>query len=299
MQSRIYLCIVLTLLKEFKKMNQYAKLFTDLPLVNRLGYGAMRITGPGIWGEPKNTNDAIELLRMTMKLGVNFIDTADSYGPHISESLIAEALYPYPDGLIIATKGGLTRPGPDQWAVNGKPEHLREACEGSLKRLKLDCIDLYQLHRIDPNIPLDDQIMTLVDLKNEGKIRHIGLSEVTLSQLKKVKELTPVVSVQNKYHVLDKASEEVLEYCTKENIVFIPWAPLGSGKFFNDHTSISQIAEEYKMTVSQLALAWLLNKSPMVVVIPGTSQIKHLQQNMDANITLSDEAKMKLNELSH
>ena len=279
-------------------MNFSASLLSGLPEVNRLGFGAMRITGPGIWGEPKNPSEAVSLLKKALELGVNFIDTADSYGPEISEILIAKALYPYPKDLIIATKGGLTRPGPDEWVVNGKPKHLREACEGSLKRLKKECIDLYQLHRIDPNVPLHDQITTLVELKKEGKIKHIGLSEVNLSQLKKVREITPVVSVQNKYHLLDRASEEILEYCTKENIIFIPWAPLGSGKFFQTHSMINEIAKANHLTLSQMALGWLLNRSPMMVVIPGTSQIHHLEENMGADVILSDKVMTQLNNLA-
>jgi pyridoxine 4-dehydrogenase len=226
----------------------------DLP-VWRLGFGAMRITGKGVWGEPKDHDEAIRVLRRAVELGINFIDTADSYGPHVSERLIAEALHPYPAGLVIATKAGFDRTGPDQWRMNGRPEHLRSACDGSLKRLKLERIDLYQLHRIDPAYPAEDQLGTLKDLQSEGKIRHIGLSEVSVAQIKHARTIVPIVSVQNRYSLADRAAEDVLEYCERESIGFIPWFPLGAGELAAPGGKLARAAEELKIATSQLALA--------------------------------------------
>jgi aryl-alcohol dehydrogenase-like predicted oxidoreductase len=250
--------------------------------VTRLGFGAMRVTGDGIWGEPANRAEAVRVLRRAVELGINFIDTADSYGPGVSEEIIAEALYPYPAGLIIATKGGFLRPGPDRWVENGKPEHLRSACEGSLRRLRLDRIDLYQLHRIDPKVPAEDQIGTLKDLQAQGKIKHIGLSEVSVSQIRHARTIVPIVSVQNRYSVADRGSEDVLEYCEKEKMGFIPWFPLAAGRISRTDSPIRHVAAQLKATPSQVALAWLLARSPVMLPIPGTSRVEHLEENVVA-----------------
>src|SRR5271156_5439998 len=218
--------------------------------IHRLGYGAMRITGKGIWGEPQNRDEAIQVLRRAVALGINFIDTADSYGPSVSEDIIAEALHPYPAGLVIATKAGFDRTGPDKWTMNGGPEHLRSACDGSLKRLKLERIDLYQLHRIDPAYPAEDQLGTLKDLQTQGKIRHIGLSEVSVTQIKHARTIVPIVSVQNRYSLADRSAEDVLEYCERENIGFIPWFPLGAGELAAPGGKLARTAEELKITTS-------------------------------------------------
>jgi pyridoxine 4-dehydrogenase len=249
-------------------------------LVHRLGFGAMRITGKGIWGEPKDRAEAIRVLRKALELGINLIDTADSYGPSISEEIIAEALYPYPNGLVIATKAGLERPGPDQWVPNGKPAHLRQACEGSLRRLRVERIDLFQLHRIDDKVPAEDQLGTLKDLQVEGKIKHIGLSEVSVAQVEDAKKHVPIVTVQNRYSVLDRGAEDVLEYCERSRIGFIPWFPLGAGQLTAAGSKLAKIAEQAKITPSQLALAWLLRRSPVMLPIPGTSQVAHLEENV-------------------
>jgi aryl-alcohol dehydrogenase-like predicted oxidoreductase len=250
--------------------------------IARLGYGAMRITGKGIWGEPADRAEAIRVVRRAVELGINFIDTADSYGPFVSEEIIAEALHPYPAGLVIATKGGFDRPGPDQWVENGKPEHLRSACEGSLRRLRLDRIDLYQLHRIDPKVPAEDQIGTLKDLQAQGKIKHIGLSEVSVRQIQHAQTLAPIVSVQNRYSLADRGSEDVLEFCEREKIGFIPWFPLAAGQLSGADSSVSRAAAQLKATPSQVALAWLLARSPVILPIPGTSSVKHLEENIAA-----------------
>jgi aryl-alcohol dehydrogenase-like predicted oxidoreductase len=250
--------------------------------IARLGYGAMRITGKGIWGEPADRAEAIRVVRRAVELGVNFIDTADSYGPFVSEEIIAEALHPYPAGLVIATKGGFDRPGPDQWVENGRPEHLRSACEGSLRRLRLDRIDLYQLHRIDPKVPAEDQIGTLKDLQAQGKIKHIGLSEVSVRQIQHAQTLAPIVSVQNRYSLADRGSEDVLEFCEREKIGFIPWFPLAAGQLSGADSSVSRTAAQLKATPSQVALAWLLARSPVILPIPGTSSVKHLEENIAA-----------------
>ena len=253
----------------------------DLP-VARLGFGAMRITGEGIWGEPADRRQAIRVLRRAVELGVNFIDTADSYGPHVSEEIIAEALHPYPPGLVIATKGGFERPGPNKWVENGNPEHLKAACEGSLRRLRLERIDLYQLHRIDPKVPAEDQLGALKDLQAQGKIGHIGLSEVRVRQIREARKIVSIVSVQNRYSISDRNSDEVLEYCEKEKIGFIPWFPLAAGKLSGRESSVSQVAAQLKATPSQVALAWLLARSPVMLPIPGTSSVGHLEENVKA-----------------
>jgi pyridoxine 4-dehydrogenase len=250
--------------------------------VARLGYGAMRITGKGIWGEPKDRAEAIRVLRRAVELGINFIDTADSYGPHVSEEIIAEALHPYPAGLVIATKGGFDRPGPDQWVENGRPEHLKSACEGSLRRLRVDRIDVYQLHRIDSRVPAGDQLGTLKDLQAQGKIKHIGLSEVNVHQIHYAQTIVPIVSVQNRYSVSDRKSEDVLEHCEREKICFIPWFPLAAGQLSGTSGPISRVAARWKATPSQVALAWLLARSPVILPIPGTSSVKHLEENVAA-----------------
>ncbi|MBB4634985.1 aldo/keto reductase [Longimicrobium terrae] len=258
--------------------------------VNRLGFGAMRITGKGIWGPPQDREECIRVLRRTVEVGINLIDTADSYGPFVSEELIAEALHPYPRGLVIATKGGLERPGPDQWTPNGHPKHLRATCEASLKRLKVDVIDLWQLHRIDPEIPAEDQIGTLADLRREGKIRHVGLSEVTVEEIEAARREVPIVTVQNRYNVADREWESVLDYCEKESIGFIPWFPLGVGKLAESGGPLADAARRLETTPSAVALAWLLRRSPVMLPIPGTSKVKHLDENVAASaLRLTDE----------
>lgn len=264
----------------------------DLP-ITRLGYGAMRITGEGVWGEPADRAEAIRVLRRAVELGINFIDTADSYGPGVSEEIIAEALHPYAAGLVIATKGGFDRPGPNKWVENGTPEHLRSACEGSLRRLRLDRIDLYQLHRIDPKVPAEEQLGTLKDLQAQGKIRHIGLSEVSVRQIEHARGIVSVASVQNRYSIADRGSEDVLEYCEKENIGFIPWFPLAAGRVAGAKSPIQRAAEEWKATPSQVALAWLLARSPVMLPIPGTSKVKHLEENVAAADLEADASKME------
>jgi pyridoxine 4-dehydrogenase len=257
------------------------KIAGDLRVI-RLGFGAMRITGKGIWGEPENRGEAIGVLRRAVDLGINFIDTADSYGPHVSEQLIAEALYPYPADLVIATKAGFDRTGPDQWVTNGRPEHLRAACEGSLRRLRLERIDLFQLHRIDSEVPVNDQLGTLKDLQSEGKIKHIGLSEVSVAQIENARKAVPIVTVQNRYSVVDRAAEDVLEYCEQANIGFIPWFPLAAGKVSAAGSALVATAARLQITPSQLAIAWLLWRSPVMLPIPGTSRVKHLEENVAA-----------------
>jgi pyridoxine 4-dehydrogenase len=267
--------------------------------VHRLGYGAMRITGKGIWGEPADRAEAVRVLRRALELGTNFIDTADSYGPAVSEEIIAEALYPYPAGLVIATKGGFDRPGPDKWVENGKPEHLKAACEGSLRRLRLERIDLYQLHRIDPKVAPEDQLGALRDLQVQGKIKHIGLSEVSVQQIQRAQAIVPIVSVQNRYSVTDRGSEDVLEYCEREQIGFIPWFPLAAGKLSGAGSRINHIAEHLKATPSQVALAWLLARSTVMLPIPGTSSVKHLEENVAAaGLKLDENALRDLGELA-
>jgi aryl-alcohol dehydrogenase-like predicted oxidoreductase len=262
--------------------------------ITRLGFGAMRITGKGVWGEPADRSEAIRVLKRGVELGINFIDMADSYGPGVSEELIAEALHPYPTGLVIATKGGFDRPGPDRWVENGRPEHLRAACEGSLKRLHVDRIDLYQLHRIDPKVPVDDQLGTLKDLQARGKIKHIGLSEVSVKQIKHAETIVRVVSVQNRYSLTDRGSEDVLKYCEKQKIGFIPWFPLAAGRLSGEKSPVAEVAEELKATPSQVALAWLLARSPVMLPIPGTSRVGHLEENVAAAGLKLDEQRMRV-----
>jgi pyridoxine 4-dehydrogenase len=247
--------------------------------VNRLGFGAMRLTGEGIWGEPADRDEAKAVLRRAIELGVNFIDTADSYGPNVSEELISETLYPYPDDLVIATKGGLERTGPGQWPANGRPEHLTEVCEGSLRRLKLDQIPLYQFHRPDPAVPLEDSIGALVTLKEQGKIRHIGVSNVTEEQLRRAQRLTPVVSIQNRYNVEDRRSEPLVDLCEQEQMVFLPWAPMQD---LGRNRIVREMAQRYDATPRQIALAWLLARSPSILPIPGTGSVSHLGGNVAA-----------------
>lgn len=252
----------------------------DLP-VHRMGFGAMRVTGAGIWGEPVDHDGAIAVLRTAVDLGVTIIDTA-AYGPEVSERLIAEALYPYPSDLVIATKAGLVRPGPRRWEPDGRPEHLRAACEGSLRRLRLQRIDLLQLHRIDPKVPLEEQIGTLIELQREGKVRHVGLSNVSVDQIEAVRRMTAIVSVQNLYNLADRDSEDVLEYCTRENIGFIPWFPLATGDLAEPGGALADVAQRLAALPAQVALAWLLAKSTVMLPIPGTSQVQHLKENLEA-----------------
>jgi pyridoxine 4-dehydrogenase len=258
--------------------------------VHRLGFGAMRITGKGIWGPPADHAESLAVLRRAIELGINLIDTAEAYGPYVSEELIAEALYPYPKGLVIATKGGLDRTGPNQWPVNGRPERLRKGVEGSLRRLRLDRIDLWQLHRIDPNVPEDDQFGAIREFQREGKIRHVGLSEVTVEEIERARKYFDVVSVQNRYNLADREWENVLDYCDRENIGFIPWFPLATGKLAENGGPLARIAERRHATPAQIALAWLLKRSKVMLPIPGTSKVSHLEENVGgAAISLSDE----------
>ncbi len=250
--------------------------------IKRLGFGAMRLTGHGIWGEPRDSNEAQRVLRRVVELGVNFIDTADSYGPEVSERLIGETLAPYAAGVVIATKGGLTRQGPEQWLPVGRPEYLRQQVEMSLRRLRLERIELYQLHRIDPKVPVEESLGALVDLQRAGKIRHIGLSEVSVAEIERALKTAKIVSVQNKYNLSDRAHEDVLNYCEKKNIAFIPWFPVAAGKLTEAGSALDRIAEQHGATVAQLCIAWLLHRSPVMVPIPGTSSVKHLEENVAA-----------------
>jgi aryl-alcohol dehydrogenase-like predicted oxidoreductase len=247
--------------------------------VNRLGYGAMRITGRGIWGEPRDREEAKAVLRRALELDVNFIDTADSYGPDVSETLIAEALYPYPDDLVIATKGGLLRPGPNQWVPDGRPEHLRSACEGSLRRLRLEQIPLFQFHRPDSKVPIEESIGALVAMKDAGKIRHIGVSNVTEHDLRRAQHLTPIVSVQNRYNLFDLGSDPLIALAETESLTFIPWAPVGGG---DQRGVVGKIAKKHDATPAQVMVAWLLARSPAILPIPGTSSVRHLEENVAA-----------------
>jgi aryl-alcohol dehydrogenase-like predicted oxidoreductase len=247
--------------------------------VNRLGFGAMRITGDGIWGQPADRDEAKAVLHRAVELGITFIDTADSYGPHVSEQLIGETLYPYPDDLVIATKGGLERTGPGQWPVNGRPEHLIEACEGSLRRLRLEQIPLYQFHRPDPAVPLEDSIGALVTLKDQGKIRHIGLSNVTEEQLRIAQRLTPIVSIQNRYNLQDRRSRSLVDLCEQEQLIFLPWAPIQD---LDDNRVVQEIARRHDANPRQIVLAWLLAQSPAILPIPGTATVSHLEENVAA-----------------
>ena len=266
--------------------------------VNRMGFGAMRITGDGIWGPPKDKDEAIRVLQRTVELGVNFIDTADSYGPNISEELIAEALYPYPKDLVIATKGGLTRTGPNVWPINAHPDYLQKALEGSLKRLKQDRIDLYQLHRVDPEVPYEKTLEFLQRAQEEGLVKHIGLSEVTIDQIKKAQEYFEVVSVQNKYSVDFRTKwEEELKFCEEQNMAFIPWNPINAGNV-GAINKLQEIGDKYNASAHQIALSWLLHHSPNILLIPGTSKVKHLEENYKAaSIALSEEDINELNQL--
>jgi pyridoxine 4-dehydrogenase len=258
--------------------------------VNRLGFGAMRITGEGIWGEPKSGEEAIRVLRRAVELGVNLIDTADSYGPEVSENLIAAALHPYPKDLVIATKGGLTRQGPNQWLPVGRPEYLRQCVEMSLRRLKLERIDLYQLHRIDPKVPVEETLGALKDLQAAGKLRHVGLSEVNTQEIEQAKKIVPIVSVQNRYNLTDRQSESVLTYSEKNRIGFIPWFPVAAGELAKPGGALDALAKRHHASVAQLSLAWLLHRSPVMLPIPGTSSVAHLEENIGAaSIQLSDE----------
>ena len=262
--------------------------------VNRMGFGAMRLTGKGIWGPPRDPEEAVRVLQRAVELGVNFIDTADSYGPYIAEELIARALHPYP-GLVIATKGGLERPGPDRWVPNGRPDYLRRCLDGSLRRLKLDRIDLWQLHRIDRDVPADEQFGVLAEFVREGKVRHVGLSEVTVEQIEQARRVVPIVSVQNRYNVMDRAHDDVVDYCEREGIAFIPWFPLGAGSLEQKEQRekqerLERVAPRHEASAMQVALAWLLARSPVMLPIPGTSKVKHLEENVAAaTIELSEE----------
>jgi aryl-alcohol dehydrogenase-like predicted oxidoreductase len=260
----------------------------DLP-VNRLGFGAMRLTGPGVWGDPEDPDEAVRVLRRAVELGVNFIDTADSYGPVVAEQLIKKALYPYTDDLIIATKAGLTRQGPGQWLPVGRPEYLRQQAEMSLRNLGVERIDLFQLHRIDPQVPLADQIGALKLLQEQGKIRHIGLSEVSIADVEAASGFAPIVSVQNLYNLANRPAEPLLDYATQNDIGFIPWFPLATGELAQGNGPLALLAKEHDATPAQLALAWLLKRSPVMLPIPGTSSVAHLEENvLGAEIELSD-----------
>lgn len=250
--------------------------------VNRLGFGAMRLTGEGIWGDPKDPAECKRVLKRLADLNVNFIDTADAYGPEVSENLIAEALHPYPKGLLIATKGGLTRQGPNQWAPVGRAEYLRQCVEMSLRRLKVERIDLYQLHRFDPRTPVEESLGELKKMQEEGKIRHIGISETSVAEVQQAQKIVDVVSVQNKYNITDRAHEDVVNYCTRNNIVFIPWFPLAAGELTKSGGVLDRLASKHKATKSQVAIAWLLRRSPVMLPIPGTSKVSHLEENVAA-----------------
>src|SRR6184192_2707802 len=255
--------------------------------VNRLGFGAMRITGEGNWGWPPDRENALKVLRRAVELGVNLIDTADAYGPETSELLIAEALHPYPNGLVIATKGGLTRPGPGNWVPNCRPEHLKQALEGSLKRLRLERIDLYQLHTVDSKVPIEESVGALKQMQDAGKIRHIGLSNVDRKEIARARKIVPIVSVQNRYNIEDRESEDVLVYCEKEKLGFLPWFPIGGGGGLKSESPLNTAAKAHGVSVFQVALAWLLERSPVMLPIPGTSSLAHLEENVAA-------AKLKL-----
>jgi pyridoxine 4-dehydrogenase len=265
--------------------------------VNRMGYGAMRLTGPGIWGPPANKATALATLRQAVELGVNLIDTADSYGPGVSEKLIAEALYPYPSDLVIATKGGWERPGPDQWTHNASPKHLAEALEGSLKRLRLERIDIYHLHAPDNVVSFEASVEALAKLRDQGKIRHVALSNVTREHIERARKIVPIADVQNRYSFADRESDYIVDHCEKNDIAFLPWAPLGQAK--EAHDAVKEIAEELQATPLQVALAWLLKRSPVIVPIPGTSSIKHLEENIAAaSLELPQEAYERLSAVS-
>ncbi len=266
--------------------------------VTRLGFGAMRITGEGVWGPPRDPDEARRLLRRLPGLGVDFIDTADSYGPEVSEQLIREALHPY-DGIVVATKAGLTRCGPDRWEILGRPEYLRQCCELSLRRLGVDAIDLWQLHRIDPQVPREEQFGVLRELRDEGKVRHVGLSEVSVEEIEAARAVVPVATVQNRYNLADRGSEDVLEHCEREGIGFIPWFPLDAGRLAEPGGAVAEIARAHGATPGQVALAWLLRRSPVMLPIPGTSSIAHLEENVAAAaLELTDEDVARLDAAS-
>jgi pyridoxine 4-dehydrogenase len=259
--------------------------------VRRLGFGAMRLTGDGIWGPPKNPEEAKRVLRRAVELGVNFIDTADSYGPYVSEELIAEALHPYPKGLVIATKGGFVRTGPNRWVPVGRPEYLHQEVEMSLRRLKVERIDLWQLHRIDPKVPVEESLGIIKKLQNEGKIHHVGLSEVKPREIDQARKVIEIVSVQNQYNLSDRQHEDVVDYCTKHNLAFIPWFPVAAGKLAEKGGPLDSAAKQHGVTTSQLSLAWLLHRSAVMLPIPGTSSVKHLEENVAAaNVQLDNAA---------
>jgi len=264
----------------------------DLP-IHRLGFGAMQLTGPGVWGEPADRAQAIAVLRRAVELGINLIDTADSYGPYVSEELIREALHPYPKGVVIATKAGLARTGPSRWVPLGRPEYLRQECELSLRRLGVERIDLFQLHRIDPKVPADDQFGVLRDLQKEGKIRHVGLSEVNVAEIEAAGRIVSVATVQNQYNLAYRSSEDVLNYCTRKNIGFIPWFPLATGDLAKPNGALMRIARKLGAQPAQIALAWLLKKSPVMLPIPGTSKVKHLEENTAASLLNLDDSTME------
>ena len=262
--------------------------------VNRLGYGAMRLTGEGIWGPPRSKDEAIKVLKHLLDLGVNFIDTADSYGPYVSEELIAEALHPYPEDLVIATKGGLLRTGPNQWPPLGRPEYLHQEVEMSLRRLKLERIDLWQLHRIDPKVPVEESLGIIKKLQEQGKIRHVGLSEVKPKEIEQARKVVDIVSVQNMYNIGDRQHEDTLKYCEQNNLAFIPWFPVAAGKLARPGGPLDAIAKKHSVTVSQLSLAWLLQRSPVILPIPGTSSLQHLEENVAASDVKIDANEWKL-----
>ncbi len=269
--------------------NTTFKLGGDLT-VNRLGFGAMRITGEGVWGWPPDRENALKIVTRAVELGVNLIDTADAYGPETSELLIAQALHPYPNGVVIATKGGLTRPGPGQWVPNGRPEHLKQAVEASLKRLRLERIDLYQLHAVDPKVPLEESLGALKQMQDAGKIRHVGLSNVDPHEIARARKIVPIVSVQNRYNIEDRKSENVLIYCEKDNLGFLPWFPIGGGGGLKPENPLNLAAKAHGVSVVQVALAWLLERSPVMLPIPGTSSFAHLEENVAAaNLKLTPE----------
>jgi pyridoxine 4-dehydrogenase len=270
----------------------------DLP-VHRLGFGAMRVTGSGIWGDPQNPKEAKAVLRRVLELGINLIDTADAYGPETSENLLAETLYPYPSDLVIATKGGLTRPGPERWIPVGRAEYLIQCVEMSLRRLKLDCIDLYQLHHLDPKVPMEESLGALKEMQQQGKIRHIGLSNVSVAEIKHAQQIVNIVSVQNLYNLENRESEDVLQYCEKQKLGFIPWYPIASGDLARSGGQLDTLARKKGVTPAQLALAWLLKRSPVMLPIPGTSNLTHLEENTAAAaIELSDKEFAQLESLS-
>jgi pyridoxine 4-dehydrogenase len=273
-------------------MSSLKKTFTiggDLE-VNRLGYGAMRLTGKGIWGEPKDPGEAKRVLKRAVELGVNFIDTADSYGPAVSERLIGDSLSPFPKGLVVATKAGFTRQGPDRWAEVGRPEYLVQQVEMSLRWLKTDVIDLWQLHRIDPKVPVEESLGAIAKLQTQGKIRYVGLSEVKPKEIDRARKVIEIVSVQNQYNVGDRQHEDVLQYCEKHQLAFIPWFPVAAGKLARPGGKLDKVAKRHEVTVSQLSLAWLLHRSPVTLPIPGTSSVAHLEENLKASeISLSAE----------